>query len=136
MKGDRMAGIMDEGGQPKKKGVPDRRATADAGVKPLGAVPGAEGAGDLAAPKADAPGATLSVATAEGTLGPVAIRSIWPSRLRVNGPVTGMAYEWSGAGAVVMVEPEDVPGLLELNHRRQRACCGGSGQRTLFQTLD
>lgn len=56
----------------------------------------------------------------------VSIRSIFPAHLKYAGHISGKAYEWREAGAVVAVDSDDVPYLLE---RRigERACCGASG---------
>lgn len=53
----------------------------------------------------------------------MAVRSVYPSRLKYIGTVSGEAYQWGGAGEVAMVLPEDVPALLE-KRIGNRACCG------------
>lgn len=62
----------------------------------------------------------------ESTIIRVAIRAIYPSRLKYSGAVSGEAYEWEGAGAIVMVRTEDTPYLLNLRIG-SRSCCGGTG---------
>lgn len=63
----------------------------------------------------------------ETTISRVAIRSIYPSRLKYAGHVSGEAYEWADAGAVVFVRSEDADYLLS-KRIGTRSCCGGSGQ--------
>jgi hypothetical protein len=53
----------------------------------------------------------------------VAVRSVYPSRLKYIGTVSGKSYEWSDAGAVVTVLSEDVPTLLE-KRIGSKSCCG------------
>ena len=53
----------------------------------------------------------------------MAVRSVYPSRLKYTGRVTGKPYEWSDAGAVVVVLTDDVPYLLE-KRIGNRGCCG------------
>jgi hypothetical protein len=53
----------------------------------------------------------------------MAVRSVYPSRLKYIGTISGQSYEWAEAGAIVMVLPEDVPVLLE-KRIGSRACCG------------
>jgi hypothetical protein len=53
----------------------------------------------------------------------MAVRSVYPSRLKYIGATSGQEYQWAEAGAVVMVLPEDVPVLLE-KRIGNRACCG------------
>lgn len=57
----------------------------------------------------------------------LAVRSVYPSRLVYIGTTSGKRYEWSDAGAVVMVLPEDVPTLLE-KRIGNRSCCGALNQ--------
>jgi hypothetical protein len=59
------------------------------------------------------------------TVETVAVRSIFPAHLKYIG-LSGQAYEWKEAGAVVAVHPDDVPHLLE-KRIGERACCGASG---------
>lgn len=62
----------------------------------------------------------------ESTIIRVAIRAIYPSRLRYAGHVSGEVYEWTDGGAVAMVRTEDTPYLLNLRIG-SRSCCGGTG---------
>ena len=53
----------------------------------------------------------------------MAVRSVYPSRLKYIGTVSGKEYQWFDAGAIVMVLSEDVPTLLE-KRIGSKSCCG------------
>jgi len=65
----------------------------------------------------------------------VAIRSLYPARLRYASPSTGESYEWSSAGSVVEVAIEDVDFLLS-KKLGSTGCCGvQSNGNQLFEKL-
>jgi hypothetical protein len=65
----------------------------------------------------------------------IAIRSMYPARLRYTSPSTGELYEWLDAGSVVEVVSEDVPFLLS-KKLGSSGCCGvKSDGNQLFEQL-
>lgn len=71
----------------------------------------------------------------QDTIEVVAVVSVYPSRLKYRGSVSGKAYEWSDAGAVVMVDRRDVSYLLE-KRIGNRGCCGANQNgNKLFELL-
>lgn len=60
-------------------------------------------------------------------------------RLRINaryityGPVTGLKYEFDGAGSVAPVSALDAPGFLLKN--TQAACCSGNPASPIFEVV-
>ena len=56
----------------------------------------------------------------------VAVRLVYPARVRYPGHVSGQQYIWEKIGDVVPVLPEDVPYLLE-KRLGGKACCGAGG---------
>lgn len=73
----------------------------------------------------------------ESKINRIAIRAIYPSRLKYSGAISSEAYEWEGAGAIVMVRTEDTPYLLNLRIG-SRSCCGGTGGNgnKVFESLE
>jgi hypothetical protein len=59
----------------------------------------------------------------ELTINEIAVRSVYPSRLKYSGAVSGKEYFWEDSGAIVMVLSEDVPSLLS-KRIGNRGCCG------------
>lgn len=60
------------------------------------------------------------------------IQSLIDARATYDGKVTNRHYEWSGAGAIVDVDEQDVPDLLS-KRRGKKPCCGNSEQSSIFQ---
>lgn len=60
------------------------------------------------------------------------IQSLIDARTTYDGKVTNRHYEWSGAGAIVDVDEQDVPDLLS-KRRGKKPCCGNSEQPPIFQ---
>lgn len=56
----------------------------------------------------------------------IKIRSKFPAHVKAIGKVSGNTYIWPQAGAIVEVQAEDVPQLLEWRIG-EGVCCGGSG---------
>lgn len=57
----------------------------------------------------------------------VAVRSLYPSRLKYIGAISSKVYEWADAGSIASVLAEDVPALLE-KRIGNRSCCGAVNQ--------
>lgn len=53
----------------------------------------------------------------------VALRLIYPSKVKLEGPVTGKPYVWDGSGSVVEVDSLDAETLLQ-KRIGGRSCCG------------
>ena len=62
----------------------------------------------------------------------VPIRSLWPARLKIQGP-SGTVYEFPHSGAQVNVMREDAEFVMSKNRNVGRACCGSSGERLYFE---
>lgn len=78
---------------------------------------------------------TLATLEPETTIVRAAIRALFPARLIYAGRQSGEVYEWAGAGAVVMVNYEDVPYLLS-KKIGTGGCCGvRSDGNKLFEEL-
>jgi hypothetical protein len=56
----------------------------------------------------------------------VAVRLVYPARVRYPGHISGQQYIWEKIGDVVPVLPEDVPYLLE-KRLGKGGCCGAGG---------
>ena len=110
-------------------GVSDRSATTDSEVKPSNeeADP-AEG--EIAEPSSAVDAAVVGFADSQ--FGNVAIRSLWPARIRVTAP-SGLEYIWPSAGSLVVVLAADIDFVLGKNRNVGRACCGGSSERIYFE---
>lgn len=55
----------------------------------------------------------------------VRLQSRISARIIASGSVSGKRYEWKRSGAIVEVDEEDAPGLLE-KRLGDKTCCGGS----------
>lgn len=55
----------------------------------------------------------------------VGLRLIYDAHLKIQGPVSGKAYDWPNIGSVVCVDQEDVDLLLG-KMIGGRGCCGAS----------
>lgn len=47
------------------------------------------------------------------------------AKVIAHGAISGKRYEWERSGAIVEVDEEDVPGLLE-KRLGDKTCCGGN----------
>ena len=110
-----------------QEGVSRRPATAGRGVKPVSDV--AATAGGAFADALSAVAAPASTALPEAV--EKVVTSLWPSDLVLVCP-SGRRYRWPKAGARQNVAADDVEFLMSKNRSKGRACCGGSGTRTLF----
>ncbi|MCK5547451.1 MAG: hypothetical protein KAI64_00440 [Thermoplasmata archaeon] len=108
----------------EEAGVTDRHATTDSVVKPDSVEAEA-----VEAEIADI--ASTDEADIAGS-GTIAIRSLWPSPIRVQAP-SGLAYLWSGGGDQVNVLATDIEFVLGKNRNVGRACCGDSSERIYFE---
>jgi hypothetical protein len=82
---------------------------------------------------ADAPSAVeASVAEDAAPVGATAVRSLFPSALKLAAP-SGLVYEWPKAGSQVNVAADDLAFVMGKNRSTGRACCGGSGGRHYFE---
>ena len=64
------------------------------------------------------------------------VQSLYDAHLKYTGAVSGKEYEWSRAGATVMVLAEDVSVLLE-KRIGSRSCCGArQGGNKIFELSD
>lgn len=85
---------------------------------------------------------TFDTSAEEVTINPtevvntVEIRSIYSSRLKYIGTVSGKEYEWPSAGSVVSVNIEDAELLLS-KRIGGRGCCGAvnQGGNRLFELV-
>lgn len=113
---------------PVISGVSDQPATVASEVKPVSTE--AEAAEEIAETSSADEASTADLPS--GDL--IAIRSLWPARMRISGP-SGMVYEFNGAGAQVNVKREDAEFVMSKNRNVGRACCGSSGERLYYEIV-
>ena len=112
---------------PAFSGVSDQPATVDSEVKPVSV-------------EAEAAEAEIAVfpsvveASADLPTGVITIRSLWPARMRIQGP-SGSIYEWELSGVQVNVKREDAEFVMSRNRNVGRACCGSSAERLYFEIV-
>ena len=61
----------------------------------------------------------------------VSVQSLIDAHLYYTGRESGIQYEWTKAGAIVIVDERDVPDLLA-RKLGKKTCCGG-GDNHVFQ---
>ena len=64
----------------------------------------------------------------------IKVQSLIAAHLKFTGQVTGESYEWPIAGAIVMVNEDDVPALLARRLKR-KPCCGANQVGNVFQIV-
>lgn len=112
---------------PVISGVSDQPATVESEVKPVSIEAETAEVEDAEVPSA------VEASPAELPPGEIVpIRSLWPARMKLQGP-SGTVYEWERGGAQVNVEREDAEFVMGRNRNAGRACCGSSGQRLYFE---
>lgn len=62
------------------------------------------------------------------------IRSLIDAHLIYSGQVSGKHYEWSRAGAIVIVDEQDVPELLA-KRLGGKTCCGSPDGNQIFELV-
>lgn len=110
-------------------------ATTPAEVKP-DATDAEAAEGEIAEPPSaeEAPVAAESASTASDVApeGAAAVRSLFPSTLRVTAP-SGQVYLWERSGVQVNVAAQDLEFVMGKNRNTGRACCGGSSGHRYFE---